>query len=207
MGCCGWGLVEKGDGDVAFGVGGIVVAGHPEVGVVDAFAGFIEDDEHLSGGGVAFEVAELALADERPAGLAVPDEFHDVNAAAGELLEIEVAAGAAEGGVGVLDGTFFISDQPVEIDVGVDFAAGGFVEIGGVDLVDLDDEGLDVLDVDVEGDGVVGIKVVLVGEGEIDVHAFFHRLQAGGGNEGGVLVLVAVAGGELGFDEGFGEIV
>jgi hypothetical protein len=196
------GVGGEGKKDVARWIGGETLTAEQGVGGGDGGGFFVENGEAGAGSGLDREHGEAAFADEGAAGFTATDEFDDPDAAfAGEFGEFEGAAGALEGWVVIVGGGLVVGDKAVEIEIGIDLAAGGAVDVLGVDLVNFDEEAGDVFEVEVEGDFVPGEPGFAGGGVEFEVRAGAEFRQGSRREQGGELVSGGGRGGELGFGE------
>ena len=186
-------------------VGLVLVPGQVDRRVADLAVGVVEDREDVPRRARAGQETQLALSHQRPAGPPVADVLDHVRARLVKFGELERPRHAADRGLGVLDDLLAVGHQAVELDVGVDLAPVGAIVVHRVDLEDLDDQRLDVLDVQAEGDRLFDAEQLLVGEGEVQVHALVEGLEVA--RMFGVPLLgIAQAQNGLGFGEHGAEV-
>ena len=125
--------------DVALVVGRVFPPAKPDRGLGQFAILFIQHREHVTGRGGADQMPQLALADHGPAALAVADEVDHVDARLRQLRELKMPAHAPQRRLRILVGLFLVGHQPIEVDVRVDVRLVLAIEVGRVDLVDLDD--------------------------------------------------------------------
>ena len=194
------GLVGEGDEGAALFVTFIAVASEPDGDSGGWFARFIKDGDHFSPAAGGGEDVESALADDGPAALAASDEFDDpYSAPVFDLGKLEIAGDPALRSLLVVEGTFVVGDQPVEVEVGTDLGAVLEVVIEGVHLKDLHDQGLHVLEVNAEADFVADTEVFRIVGIELDVDPILQGLELAGAQQGGPTLGVTDPVDDLGF--------
>ena len=187
--------------DVALVVGRVFPSAEPERGLGQFPILFIQHREHVPGRGGAHQMPQLALADHGSAALAVADEVDDIHARLGQLRKLKTPAHAPQRRLGILVCLLLVGHQPIEVHVRVHVRLVLTVEVGRVDLVDLDDQRLHVLDEQLQADGIFGGEPRLVGLGKVQVDAILQGLVLGGRQHRRPLLALAQAVDDLGLGE------
>ena len=164
------------------------------------FAVFIQDGHDMSGRAHSLQHAKLTLADKRPAGATVADEFDDENPGAFERGEFESPPHSSHRRFFVAVGLFFGGQQAVQVHAGVGFSAVGQKVVQGVNFEDLDQQGLYVFYIQIQGHFLVGREKAGVCRREVQGHPLFELFDEGGVVEFGYPALgVGTARQEFGF--------
>ncbi len=142
----------------------------PDRGIFHELSLFIDHGEAMTGRGDILQEVQAPLGDERPAAAPVPDQFDHVHASIFQLGKAQAATDTSFRGTVVFQLALDRGHQAVELDREVDFTVLGLVIVEGIDLKDLDQQGLHVLDVHVELDRIAGLEafLVLVRKVEVD---------------------------------------
>ena len=156
----------------------------PDGGLRAVLVVFVDDPELVARRTHFLEHPQVALRNEGPTALPVPDELDDVDATLVQFGEIELPLGAQHGGILVLEDPLPGRGQTVQVDRGVDGLEVSAVEVEGIDLESLHQERVDVLDGELELHRFVRLEELLVVCGEIEIYPVLEGVDRNRGQHG-----------------------